>query len=1405
MKICLVCEGISDTEQERCASCELPLVDHGEVHFPVRRGEADAAHPLQGAVIDSKYRITGVVGKGGMGTVFAAVHEVSLMPVALKILHARHATRSELKRSFLEEGRKAGRVNHEHSARVLDVGEDRDGTIYIAMELVEGVTLDEWIHTGEGMSAGEVVEILLQISQALAAAHGAGVVHRDLSPRNVLCVVRGGRPAVKILDFGISKEPVMHDREAARMTSAFANPPYSAPEHLTGQDVDGRADLYSLGVVAYEALSGEIPVTGQTRQELGKATVEGRVRPLRPPPGTPRRLVRLVQRMLALDPADRPPNAEEVIRELHRIRNPRGLLLRTAAVSSLALALPGFILAHTDAPPEPDLEAAESALVLLKTRPGPDDPAQERTTFALDTLSLRYFGFDGGALRLTAYAEDLRGEPLAVATPALDPVSDTVRFERAKNTSYSELLRALAERAAPAVLVFEAEGIPRLRYAKVLVDDTPPEIALTVERDGAPLPDGGVIHGETRLRYAVRDLGASTAELLVRWDGSGDIELPVEVDVDGEQRTGTWFADHVPDHLPVHNVELELQARDAAGNRATSVVHRFATMDLAAPAVESVTGRRSRSVLTWSAGGVPPMARARMQVELDRDPEADLQLLVRGDAGVQWDLPWTADPALEAAVTPGADPFGDGRYTFSMRDAAGNESEPLVVRLLFRNELPEVAFRVRTNGDGGAAPAAVLELPNGPALVIAEHQVDVDLQFTEVYRLTRATLRPTGGATTPADVDIAAPANGAASVTLPADLPAGRHQLELVLLDEQDDERRETFPLHVLREPMRVRVGAGRAERRFLLELIESDVLARVGAGRSLRPGPAWSVTGGAPELLQGNVWFGRETQESQRPWESRGGGDQPWFELGEVLNGWNVLALDLRDALGRPVEVLLEGRAALTVRLGTEGQSAQLVARFFHTDRPPALTTESIAVEPDQPPRVILRTSWPFRPQDELSLAARSSLRAVQVDTQGAEVVLSATLDYRSTIEAMGLLDRFEENRRDTLAAKLRTPAGTFDYELPLLTIRSTLRVRRLDQLAPAAALPPTLHQLIMVPVLGPPDGKFPDPVPSDAPRRGAFRTQPHLDEVRSVADVYLQDRELSRAQYAALATALQQDPPSDEVKATLVHTWDPMGVARLDALLPPHAYADADAAWHKGLAAAPERPVTGVSFFQAYTACRIAGHLYGGDPELFRLPTGVELELAALGPRPSSATRNGAAATGTPPGPRLLELARLQGRLGQWPPTHEEALSLGDGVLAEAHDGGSQHAISGLDFGALEWVLDLPCGAPGSPGREVILTWLRDHEDLLERALGQRQVTGMAALEVAPKGVVRGATALDVGRWLGPAKSAGPLPTSVPGVVRSLVLLRTGNGLDAVDWRLPHVGFRLAGGARFIREVRR
>ena len=257
MNICLSCEGVTATAAERCGHCGVSLLPLDSVHYPERRGEADAGNPLLGSVVDGKYRLEGVLGRGGLGTVFQAERIGSLMKVALKLLHPKFSEHPEYRRGLLPEARRAATVTNERCARLLDVGETSDGGTYLAMELVQGATLDELVRDGRLMPS-HAVDILVQVAEALVAIHAVGLVHCDLSPRNVMVAVRNGELVAKVLDFGIARPVSMPAAKdlAVGGFSGFVSPAFSAPEHLAGQTVDSRADFYSFGALAWLMLAG---------------------------------------------------------------------------------------------------------------------------------------------------------------------------------------------------------------------------------------------------------------------------------------------------------------------------------------------------------------------------------------------------------------------------------------------------------------------------------------------------------------------------------------------------------------------------------------------------------------------------------------------------------------------------------------------------------------------------------------------------------------------------------------------------------------------------------------------------------------------------------------------------------------------------------------------------------------------------------------------------------------------------------------------------------------------------------------------------------------------------------------------------------------------------------------------
>jgi serine/threonine-protein kinase len=278
---------------------------------------------LLGTLFAGRFRVEEVIGVGGMGTVYLAQHELLKRPVALKVIRADLANSKELNPRFRREARAASRVDHPHVTYILDFGETEQGRAYMAMEYVEGPTLAHALFREGPFSVERAAAILEQIAQALAAAHACNVIHRDLKPRNVVLTEHAGQADfVKVLDFGLAK--IVDLKSTSVITPlghTFGTPEYISPEQAVDQPVDHRADIYSLGVVAYEVLTGQVPFIGNTTQvvtahvnriplPLSSASARGDI---------PTVLDRIVARCLEKRPDDRFQSAAELAEALARI------------------------------------------------------------------------------------------------------------------------------------------------------------------------------------------------------------------------------------------------------------------------------------------------------------------------------------------------------------------------------------------------------------------------------------------------------------------------------------------------------------------------------------------------------------------------------------------------------------------------------------------------------------------------------------------------------------------------------------------------------------------------------------------------------------------------------------------------------------------------------------------------------------------------------------------------------------------------------------------------------------------------------------------------------------------------------------------------------------------------------
>ncbi len=275
-------------------------------------------------IVDDRYDVGRGLGSGGMGEVFLARDRVLGRDVALKVLRRQYAGDSEFAERFKREARSAASLSHPNIVQVYDRGETEDGASYIAMEYVPGGTLKEKISREGPLAAPEAAALGAQVAEALGAAHDRGMVHRDIKPQNVLLTARG---AAKVADFGIARAG--SSVTISKTGSVMGTAGYMSPEQALGEPATPKSDLYSLGVVLYEALTGELPYTADNPIAVSMKHV---TEPLRPPreidPTIPEGMNALATKLMAKDPEDRYASADELSDDLWRVTRGR----RPAAV-----------------------------------------------------------------------------------------------------------------------------------------------------------------------------------------------------------------------------------------------------------------------------------------------------------------------------------------------------------------------------------------------------------------------------------------------------------------------------------------------------------------------------------------------------------------------------------------------------------------------------------------------------------------------------------------------------------------------------------------------------------------------------------------------------------------------------------------------------------------------------------------------------------------------------------------------------------------------------------------------------------------------------------------------------------------------------------------------------------------
>jgi len=426
----------------------------------------------EGAVIDERYRILSLLGKGGMGAVYRAYQLLMDREVAFKVLKSDMGDPSVVKRFFIE-AKSASRLTHPNTITIFDFGQTKEGLLYMAMELVKGQSLAKLIKDCGAIPAERCVHIISQICDSISEAHAQGIIHRDLKPDNILIEKKDWDPDfVKVLDFGIAKLVGGSDGTAVTKTGIVCGTPqYMSPEAITGQPITPAADLYSLGIILYEMLSGVPPFQAETPMKLLLSHLNEQPKSL-VVPGTnieiPVQLDRFIMRVLSKKPEARPATARQFKEELQASLREFKKKPSTTTMKAMGTGATGareLIVDHDhvvaqarttlkEGEPAPDLGDRVQATSAPESGPRPKVTSQSVRPMEANTLSQavdydtleRSMGGSKKGLLLGAAAFALVGvgvlvwaltarKPAAPEAPAATPVAATAPAQSASDSA----------------------------------------------------------------------------------------------------------------------------------------------------------------------------------------------------------------------------------------------------------------------------------------------------------------------------------------------------------------------------------------------------------------------------------------------------------------------------------------------------------------------------------------------------------------------------------------------------------------------------------------------------------------------------------------------------------------------------------------------------------------------------------------------------------------------------------------------------------------------------------------------------------------------------------------------------------------------------------------------------------